>query len=55
VGATLDVIGIIAKQYGTQGYADVVVGIQLLNEPYMAGLSGGRGATQGYYEVSVPK
>ena len=54
VGATLDVIGIISKKYGTSEYADVVAGIELLNEPLISALSGGRGATQGYYQVSTP-
>jgi glucan 1,3-beta-glucosidase len=44
------VIGQISKQYGTPEYADVVVGIELLNEPQMASLPGGRSATQGYYQ-----
>ncbi|KAL2432758.1 Glucan 1,3-beta-glucosidase [Exophiala dermatitidis] len=50
IQATLNVISQIAQKYGTAEYADVVVGIELLNEPYMAGLPGGRSATQGYYQ-----
>ncbi|KIX07942.1 uncharacterized protein Z518_02596 [Rhinocladiella mackenziei CBS 650.93] len=50
VEATLDVIGKISQQYGTAEYADVVVGIELLNEPLMQLLSGGKSATQGYYQ-----
>ncbi|EXJ87319.1 hypothetical protein A1O3_04278 [Capronia epimyces CBS 606.96] len=50
IDATLGVISQISQKYGTSDYADVVAGIELLNEPYMAGLSGGRSATQGYYQ-----
>ncbi|KAK6387148.1 glucan exo-1,3-beta-glucosidase [Exophiala oligosperma] len=51
VQATLNVIGQISAKYATSDYSDVVVGIELLNEPYMAGLSGGKSATQGYYQA----
>ncbi|KIW70449.1 hypothetical protein, variant [Phialophora macrospora] len=50
VGATLGVIGQISDKYGSSDYADVVSGIELLNEPRMNALPGGRGATQGYYQ-----
>ncbi|KAK5449467.1 glucan exo-1,3-beta-glucosidase [Exophiala xenobiotica] len=50
VDATLDVIGQIAEKYGTSQYSDVVVGIELLNEPNMPALSGGKPAVQGYYQ-----
>ncbi len=43
-------IGQIAEKYGTSQYSDVVAGIELLNEPYMPALSGGKPATQGYYQ-----
>jgi len=44
------VIGRISQQYGTPAYADVIVGIQLLNEPLMSALLGGESATRGYYQ-----
>lgn len=50
IDATLDVIGIISRQYGTDEYSDVVVGIELVNEPVLAALTGGRGAVQSYYQ-----
>lgn len=50
VAATTNVIKIISQKYATQQYADVVVGIQLLNEPTMSSLPGGKGATQAYYQ-----
>ncbi|KAF2141980.1 glycoside hydrolase family 5 protein [Aplosporella prunicola CBS 121167] len=50
VAATQEVIDIISKKYADPKYADVVVAIQLLNEPLMGALPGGRGATQAYYQ-----
>lgn len=50
VAHTQDVIQMIATKYADPSYADVVVGIELLNEPLMANLPGGRGATQQYYQ-----
>lgn len=52
VAATEAVIEIIAQKYGTSSYADVIAGIEVLNEPLMSALVGGRGATQGYYQAS---
>ncbi|ETI20048.1 hypothetical protein G647_09063 [Cladophialophora carrionii CBS 160.54] len=49
--ATLDVIGQISDKYGSADYADVISGIELLNEPRMGALPGGRGATEGYYQA----
>ncbi len=46
----MGVIGQIAGQYASSAYSDVVVGIELMNEPLMSELPGGRGATQGYYQ-----
>lgn len=43
-------IGAISQQYATAEYADVVVGIELVNEPLLSALSGGRGAVQSYYQ-----
>ncbi|KAL1647844.1 glucan exo-1,3-beta-glucosidase, partial [Diplodia intermedia] len=51
VAATAEVIRMIADKYAAPSYADVVVGIELLNEPLMANLPGGRGATQSYYQT----
>ena len=39
-----------ATKYAAAAYQDVVVAIELLNEPQMDELSGGRGATQDYYQ-----
>lgn len=50
VSATEGVIGQIASKYGSGSYNDVVVGIELVNEPLMSNLPGGRYATQSYYQ-----
>jgi glucan 1,3-beta-glucosidase len=50
VSATLSVISQIADKYGSSSYADVITGIELLNEPQMGLIPGGRGATQSYYQ-----
>lgn len=50
VAATNNVIKQISQKYATAQYNDVVVGIQLLNEPMMSSLPGGRSATRGYYQ-----
>ena len=50
VAATETVMNLIAQKYGTAAYSDVIVGIEVLNEPLMSELVGGRGATQGYYQ-----
>ena len=50
VDATLGVIGQIAHKYGGSDYADVISGIELLNEPKLSAIPGGKGATQGYYQ-----
>jgi glucan 1,3-beta-glucosidase len=50
IGATLGVIGQISEKYGGSDYADVISGIELLNEPKMGSIPGGRGTTQSYYE-----
>lgn len=47
---TVGVIQQISQKYASSAYADVVVGIELLNEPLMSALPGGRSATQGYYQ-----
>jgi len=44
------VIAQIAQQYGTSAYSDVIAGIELINEPLMSALPGGKSATQGYYQ-----
>lgn len=49
VANTLSVLDIISSKYATDAYADVVVGIELLNEPFIAELPGGKDATQQYY------
>ena len=43
-------MGMIANKYASSSYQDVVAAIELLNEPEMSELSGGRGATQAYYQ-----
>lgn len=48
VAATENIVKIIAQKYASQ--TDVVAGIEVLNEPLMSALVGGRGATQGYYQ-----
>lgn len=53
VSATQRVIQQISDKYGSGSYDDVVVGIELLNEPVMASLTGGKSATQGYYEAGA--
>lgn len=50
ISVTNGVIAQISQKYASSQYADVVVGIELLNEPLMTSLPGGRSATTGYYE-----
>ncbi|OAL39838.1 hypothetical protein AYO20_00750 [Fonsecaea nubica] len=50
IDATLNVIRQISQQYASPAYADVISGIQLMNEPSLSKLPGGRDATQSYYE-----
>lgn len=50
MSATYNVLGMMANKYASSSYQDVVVGIELLNEPVMSELSGGQGATQSYYQ-----
>ena len=38
------------SKYATSQYSDVIAGIELLNEPNMNLLPGGRDATQSYYQ-----
>ena len=38
------------NKYAAWSYQDVVVGIELLNEPLMSELAGGQSATQSYYQ-----
>ena len=40
----------IARKYTAATYSDVVVAIELLNEPLMGALQGGRATTQDYYQ-----
>ncbi|KAL8798555.1 MAG: hypothetical protein Q9182_006570 [Xanthomendoza sp. 2 TL-2023] len=49
VNATLGVIQLIANKYAQQSYQDVVVAIQLLNEPLATSLTGGTNAVIQYY------
>lgn len=51
VTVTEDVIRIISQKYAGPAYQDVIVGIELLNEPLMGSLPGGRPATQAYYQA----
>jgi glucan 1,3-beta-glucosidase len=41
---------IMADKYAAPSYQDVVVAIELLNEPLMSNLAGGQDATRGYYQ-----
>jgi glucan 1,3-beta-glucosidase len=50
VSATESVLGMIADKYAAPSYQDVVVAIELLNEPLMNELAGGEGATRSYYQ-----
>ncbi|KAL3426779.1 hypothetical protein PVAG01_00288 [Phlyctema vagabunda] len=50
VAVTKSAIRAISQKYATSEYSDVVAGIQLLNEPLMASLPGGRSATEGFYQ-----
>ncbi|KAH7065325.1 glucan 1,3-beta-glucosidase [Macrophomina phaseolina] len=50
VAHTQTVIEQLATKYAAPALADVVVGIELLNEPLMGSLPGGRAATQQYYQ-----
>ena len=43
-------MGMIAAKYATEAYYDVVVAIELLNEPLIGSLPGGQGATRAYYQ-----
>jgi glucan 1,3-beta-glucosidase len=49
VSATENVMRMMAEKYAAPSYQDVVVAIELLNEPLMSELAGGEGATRGYY------
>ncbi|CAO1605642.1 MAG: hypothetical protein LQ349_001298 [Xanthoria aureola] len=49
VDATLGVIQLIANKYAQQSYQDVIVAIQLLNEPLASSLTGGTNAVIQYY------
>lgn len=50
MSATVGVIDQIAKKYGGSDYSDVISGIELLNEPRLDAIPGGRGGTQSYYQ-----
>jgi glucan 1,3-beta-glucosidase len=50
IAFTENIMTTIAKKYQSSDYADVIAGIELLNEPLMSALPGGRDATQGYYQ-----
>lgn len=50
ISATENVITMISQKYGGSSDADVIAGIELLNEPLMSAIPGGRSATQGYYQ-----
>ena len=50
VDQTLSVIQLIANKYAQHEYQDVVVGIQLLNEPLAEALPGGTDAVVQYYK-----
>ncbi|KIV82735.1 hypothetical protein PV11_04820 [Exophiala sideris] len=50
IDQTLSVISQISQKYGTSAYSDVIAGIELLNEPLIQSLPGGKSAVQGYYE-----
>ena len=50
ISATLSVMEQMSQKYGGSDYSDVVSGIELLNEPKMSIIPGGRGATQSYYQ-----
>jgi glucan 1,3-beta-glucosidase len=43
-------MSMIADKYAAPSYQDVVVAIELLNEPLMSELAGGQDATRGYYQ-----
>ncbi|KAL9022178.1 MAG: hypothetical protein Q9185_000578 [Variospora sp. 1 TL-2023] len=49
IDATLAVIQLIANKYAQQSYQDVVVAIELLNEPLAESLTGGTNAVIQYY------
>lgn len=49
VSATEDVLKMIADKYAQPSYQDVVVAIELINEPLMSELSGGQDAVRQYY------
>ena len=50
VPATEGIMGMIAKKYAASPYTDVVIAIELLNEPLMGEISGGKGTVQSYYQ-----
>ena len=50
VDVTLDVIGIISRKYATSEYSDVVAAIELVNEPVVTSLDGGKDAVVSYYQ-----
>jgi glucan 1,3-beta-glucosidase len=49
VSATENVMRMIAEKYADLSYQDVVIAIELLNEPLMSELAEGEGPTCGYY------
>ena len=50
VQATVQVMQKIVTRYASGKYSNVLSGIEVINEPLMSALSGGRGATQAYYQ-----
>ena len=50
ISATERVMDMIAGRYATPAYYDVVVAIELLNEPLMSALPGGVAGTRAYYQ-----
>ena len=50
VDQTLSVIQLIANKYAQKSYQDVVVGIQMMNEPLAESLPGGIDAVVQYYK-----
>lgn len=52
---TMEVLGIMADKYAQPSYQDVVVAIELLNEPLMEKLPGGKDATAQYYREAYKR
>lgn len=46
---TLKALGVLTGKYAQPAYQDVVVAIEVLNEPLMSELPGGQGAVESYY------